>query len=382
MPRTKLPWLLIALIVLGAGVWYTQPGVPHPVDAPVAPASTSPTSAPATAVSSPPTLAPTRPPLTGVAAQVYRIDPTQSEASYRVRETFFDGRGLFTAVGVSQGISGDILIDRANPAGSRVGEVVVDLKPLRTDDPDRDRAIRDGYLETGKYPVARFANVVIQDLPASLNEGQPFAFKLEGDLTVRAFTHRVMWDAEALVDGDRLTATATTKVTLTQFGIQVPNLRILRAEDEATLVIRLVAQTVGPSATATPAPTALTCAPSRGNPNASRPFDTAPRSSAGVGHVLAGVVRSAAGCTPLANARLFFWLANPDGKYEEAYQATVVADDRGAYRFESIFPGVYEGAPPHIHIFIEAEGHQSIEYTLAVDKNNPTRQLDLVVTPR
>jgi protocatechuate 3,4-dioxygenase beta subunit len=85
------------------------------------------------------------------------------------------------------------------------------------------------------------------------------------------------------------------------------------------------------------------------------------RSSVGQGHVLSGTVRSSRDCAPLAGATLVFWLAGPDGKYAPAYEATVLTDGNGAYRFESTYPGTYEGTRPHIHMFVSADGHYGIE---------------------
>ena len=85
---------------------------------------------------------------------IYRIDPAQSEARYTVDETFFDARGLVTVVGTTNGVAGDISIDRANPAASRVGEIVVDISQLRTDERSRDNAIRREWLQSARFPLA------------------------------------------------------------------------------------------------------------------------------------------------------------------------------------------------------------------------------------
>jgi protocatechuate 3,4-dioxygenase beta subunit len=70
------------------------------------------------------------------------------------------------------------------------------------------------------------------------------------------------------------------------------------------------------------------------------------RTSVGNGYLLFGAVLAAEECHPIPNARIEFWLANPRGDYDDAHRATVFADERGEYRFESNVPVSYGGRPP------------------------------------
>lgn len=80
------------------------------------------------------------------------------------------------------------------------------------------------------------------------------------------------------------------------------------------------------------------------------------RDSIGHGYKLSGTVRRARGCAPLPDARIEFWMAGPEGVYDDAHRATVIAGREGRYRFETDFPPVYIGRPPHIHIRVSAAG--------------------------
>lgn len=103
------------------------------------------------------------------------------------------------------------------------------------------------------------------------------------------------------------------------------------------------------------------CAPSR--PDALGPFyePNAPeRSLTGRGFVVSGTVRSAAGCTPLAGARIEWWAANPAGDYDTEHRATQRADGGGRYRYETSVPGRYPGRPPHLHVRVTAPGHRTL----------------------
>ena len=122
-----------------------------------------------------------------------------------------------------------------------------------------------------------------------------------------------------------------------------------------------------PPASAFPAPGgAGGCAPTGQGPSIGGYPDPDPpvRSVVGQGHVLTGMVRSSAGCAPVAGAKLVFWLAGPNGDYDDDHTATVFADSTGAYRFESNYPAFYGAGGPHIHLSISAPGYRRVETEL------------------
>lgn len=124
------------------------------------------------------------------------------------------------------------------------------------------------------------------------------------------------------------------------------------------------------------------CVPTR--PDALGPFyrPNAPvRTSVGRGYVLSGRVLGAPDCRPVPRARLEFWLAGPDGRYGDAFRATVVADELGAYRFESHFPPAYAGRPPHIHVRVSAPGYRVLVTQHYPRPGTTEARFDLVLEP-
>jgi protocatechuate 3,4-dioxygenase beta subunit len=105
------------------------------------------------------------------------------------------------------------------------------------------------------------------------------------------------------------------------------------------------------------------------------------RSTVGQGYVLSGVVKAAPTCRPLPGAQLEFWLAGPDGNYDDAHRATLFADDSGAYRFESNFPPRYSFRPPHIHMRISAPGYQTLVTQHYPQEGHSQGTFDLVLAP-
>jgi len=96
--------------------------------------------------------------------------------------------------------------------------------------------------------------------------------------------------------------------------------------------------------------------------------------------VLSGVVRSGKDCAPLAGARITFLLANPQGVYDDAHRGTIITGPDGGYRFESNFPGQYEGTPTHIHLLISAPGHRAIETEYLLRNGQTSGTFDVTLT--
>jgi protocatechuate 3,4-dioxygenase beta subunit len=103
------------------------------------------------------------------------------------------------------------------------------------------------------------------------------------------------------------------------------------------------------------------------------------RKSVGSGYVLSGTVLAAAECKPIRDARIEFWLANSRGDYDDAHRATVFAEERGEYRFESNVPVSYGGRPPHIHVRVTASGYEELVTQHYPQRGQRNANFDLVL---
>jgi protocatechuate 3,4-dioxygenase beta subunit len=127
--------------------------------------------------------------------------------------------------------------------------------------------------------------------------------------------------------------------------------------------------------TRAPASAVTACAPTLDDGLSPSYLAGAPeRSVVGHGHVLAGTVRSAADCHPIAGAKLEFWTEAPDGGHPDAFRATLFSDAMGNYRFEC-------DMTDHVHMRISATGFA----TIASNRYHPGGQaegrFDIVLTP-
>ncbi|MGH2470795.1 MAG: dioxygenase [Candidatus Limnocylindria bacterium] len=79
---------------------------------------------------------------------------------------------------------------------------------------------------------------------------------------------------------------------------------------------------------------------------------------AGTPLTLTGYVVSKS-CQPIANARLDFWQADGNGTYDNSgytLRGWQLTDASGAYRLETVIPGLYPGRTEHIHFKVTVNG--------------------------
>jgi polyisoprenoid-binding protein YceI len=172
---------------------------------------------------------------------VYRIDPTQSKLSYEVQEKLF-GQDASTAEGSTNGIAGDLAVNTAAPDESRVGQIVVNVEQLTSDNDLRDARMRAANLGSHEYPLAYLTASGFSGMPSTITEGKPVHFKLNSQLTVRKTPAPVVWDVDATLTDGQVEATATTKVKMSTFGVGPISIAgLVSTGDDVTLTMKLVA---------------------------------------------------------------------------------------------------------------------------------------------
>jgi Tol biopolymer transport system component/polyisoprenoid-binding protein YceI len=236
-------FVTVLLSACGAG-----PGAGVPMPAPAA------TAAPATIVGS------TAAPVAGM--RTFQIVPEQTEASYEVREKFFERPLPNLAIGRTHSVAGAFEFSLDGKPAGRVVTMTVDLRTIRSDARNRDGAMRQ-ILETDKYPIAEFTSTDAQNLPDRYQEGQEVAFKLVGILKIRGVERPATFDVRGTLAGMTVTGSATTVVSMKEYGIDMPSFLGLTVDDSVTLIVRFTARDAGatPGAAAAAATAALAATP-------------------------------------------------------------------------------------------------------------------------
>jgi len=145
----------------------------------------------------------------------------------------------------------------------------------------------------------------------------------------------------------------------------------------AAIILTLIAALADTSYSAT---TAWKCTPTPQDEIGPFYRQNAPvRDKIGTGYVLEGTVRSAATCKPIPGARIEFWQAGPDGKYADAWRATIFTDRQGRYRLTTALPPPYERRPPHIHILVDMRGYAGLITQHYPKANRHRATFDMVI---
>ncbi len=176
--------------------------------------------------------------------RLYRIVPGDgSRAGYHISERL--GGVSRTTVGTTTVMAGEILVNVADPALSRVGEIVVNVEMLQSDSALRDKRIRHDFLESGHWPFVRFAPSSIEGLDVEFADGAAYEIAITGDLTVKETTRTETFAGTVTVTPEVLTATMSTTVLGSDYGVGPIHIaRLVHTSDEVILTFELVAERV------------------------------------------------------------------------------------------------------------------------------------------
>ncbi len=254
--------LVVVAVIAGGYVWFSGGSgqASQPLSAPTLDPSTL-NQQPTTAVVIPSTGAATS------AATSEVVAPTTSEATTAVAVDSAGGvlfnivqdkstvtfilhevlRGTPTeVVGTTNQVAAQLYVNFDNPAQSKIGTIRVDVRTLKTPEEFRDRAIRGQILQSSQdqFEYSDFTPTSLEGLPATITIGQPFTFKILGDLKVRDISQPVTFDATVTpTSKTEITGSASTSVTRTQYQLAIPSVPFVAdVTDEVTLKIDFVAQ--------------------------------------------------------------------------------------------------------------------------------------------
>ncbi len=143
----------------------------------------------------------------------------QSQASYSVQEKIFSqalqrtlrllGRDN-TAVGRTSTVTGAMQFRNITSTPTlSAAKITLDLRTLTSDNAIRDERIRNGWLESNRYPFATFAAQGVQVLARPHAEGQPVSFTLPGDMTIHDTTHPFVFQVSAAYSAGMMKGTAS-----------------------------------------------------------------------------------------------------------------------------------------------------------------------------
>jgi polyisoprenoid-binding protein YceI len=149
-----------------------------------------------------------------VAGKSFAVDPSQSKASYSVREQLANLSLPDDAVGTTSDVNGTIYLD------GRPSTVNVGLTTFKSDNPGRDaHLLRDPGL--ARFAPAQFT-VTSLELPNSYKPGDTVTRQIQGMMKINNVEKPLTFSVEGRLQDNTLYLHGQTDFTWSDFGIQQP----------------------------------------------------------------------------------------------------------------------------------------------------------------
>jgi polyisoprenoid-binding protein YceI len=161
-----------------------------------------------------------------------------TSAGYRAREQSFFGEAT-DVVGTTTAVTGSIVLNARGRIVPAQSTFIIDLRTLKSDQPENDQFIQENTLQTAQYPEAVFRVERVVGLPPVLPTSGTIHGSLVGNLTLHGVTRSTTWTGTATLDRRTVTVVATTPVTLTSFNISPPQMGPVSVDDAITLEINV-----------------------------------------------------------------------------------------------------------------------------------------------
>jgi polyisoprenoid-binding protein YceI len=129
-----------------------------------------------------------------------------------------------TVVGVTNKVSGEILVNLEDVAATEVSPISIEAGTLRTDNNFRNGAIENFILQSGSYPLITFTPTSINGLPEEVAVGDTVTFELTGDLTIREITQQVTFTVSVTATSKtQMRGSASTTILRQDFELSIPS---------------------------------------------------------------------------------------------------------------------------------------------------------------
>ena len=171
--------------------------------------------------------------------QTFTIVQEGTEARFKINEIL---RGEeFEVVGVTSMVTGEIIINPADPAQTQLGLIQIDARDLTTDTRRRNTALRRfilrSALDANRYIT--FTPIAIEGLPDSVEVGETFDFQVTGELKIRDTTKAETFDISVTANSEsEISGFGSTTILYSDYGIRIPSVPFVASvEDEVRLEI-------------------------------------------------------------------------------------------------------------------------------------------------
>jgi polyisoprenoid-binding protein YceI len=151
-----------------------------------------------------------------------------SSAGYRVHEVL-NGADVAVA-GTTDQVTGSVVVAGGDLTDA---DVTVDVASIVTDIRQRDSYFRGNVMDVDAHPTATFAATQLVDLPEVT--GTPVTVPVTGELTLKGVTRQVQTELSVVRTGAGVDVSGSVPVTFGDYGIEAPDLRFVRVDDQGAV---------------------------------------------------------------------------------------------------------------------------------------------------
>jgi polyisoprenoid-binding protein YceI len=167
-------------------------------------------------------------PAANATERLLTLDPEHTAISFSLGATGHD-------------VHGRLALDRGtvgfdDESGRAWGEITIDVRHAETGNMKRDRAMHGKVLESDAHPLITFAP---DRFEGALALTGPSEIRLAGTVTLLGVAHPLVVPAQATVDGNHVTATATFSVPYVDWGLHDPSKLVLRVAKQVEVTLEL-----------------------------------------------------------------------------------------------------------------------------------------------
>lgn len=148
----------------------------------------------------------------------------ESVAGYRVREKLANLPAPSDAVGRTNAITGQVVIDGSGSSyTARNATFTVDVSQLKSDSDRRDSRIREIGLETARFPQATFTATGPITIPPDAVDGKTVTVPVEGEFNLHGVTKTVSIPLEVRRNGTQIEILGNYEFAWSDFGMTAPS---------------------------------------------------------------------------------------------------------------------------------------------------------------
>ena len=157
-----------------------------------------------------------------------------SQASFTVNEKLAQLPLPNDAVMKNTALTGDIRLD------GRESKITIDLLKLSSDQPNRDRFVRNTVFS--KIPTAVLTVPALSGLPARYEAGQVVKQTVNGTLAINGIEKPITFEVEARMDGTTLNVLGKTTFVWKDFNMTAPATPTVSVQDRVAVEVLLVSK--------------------------------------------------------------------------------------------------------------------------------------------